>query len=123
MSNGWRRHSAVHTYIDATSDAVYDLIANVTRTGERSTVRVACTWLPGREPGGSAPTSAATTVRRPACAGAGSAKYRWPAGAGSSPSVPSRPAGTTAHVTPVSGATALSPRARGPVSPTSMKSS
>jgi hemerythrin-like domain-containing protein len=52
MPNGWRRQSAVDTYIDATPDAVYDLVADVTRTGERSTECVACTWLPGHEPAG-----------------------------------------------------------------------
>ncbi|HXW88242.1 MAG TPA: SRPBCC family protein [Streptosporangiaceae bacterium] len=51
MSSAWRRHSTVDTYIDATPDAVYDLVADVTRTGERSTECVACTWLPGHDAG------------------------------------------------------------------------
>jgi hypothetical protein len=51
MSKGWRRHSTVDTYVDTTPDAVYDLVADVTRSRERSTECVACTWLPGHEPG------------------------------------------------------------------------
>jgi hypothetical protein len=50
MSNGWRRQSTVDAYIGAAPDAVYDLVADVTRTGERSTECVACAWLPGRAP-------------------------------------------------------------------------
>jgi hypothetical protein len=51
MSKGWRRHSTVETYVETTPDTVYDLIADVTRSGVRSTECVACTWLPGHEPG------------------------------------------------------------------------
>ncbi len=51
MAKGWRSHNSVDTYIDAAPDEVYDLVADVTRSGERSRECVACTWLPGHEAG------------------------------------------------------------------------
>lgn len=47
----WRLEGSATVHIDATPDAVYDHIADVTRTGERSLECRAASWLPGPPPG------------------------------------------------------------------------
>jgi len=51
MSHAWRTDGAVEQYIDAAPADVYERIADVTETGDRSTECRSCTWLPGRDPG------------------------------------------------------------------------
>lgn len=47
----WRTSGSVETVIDAPPDAVYEAIADVTRTGERSAECHTAEWLPGSQPG------------------------------------------------------------------------
>jgi Polyketide cyclase / dehydrase and lipid transport len=51
MFEGWRTEGTVNLFIDATPEAIYWVLADVTGTGERSTECRSCTWLPGAEPG------------------------------------------------------------------------
>ncbi|MFC0453841.1 hemerythrin domain-containing protein [Rhodococcus jostii] len=47
----FRTEGAVSLHIDAAPRVLYDIIADVTRTGERSPECHTCTWLPGPPPG------------------------------------------------------------------------
>ncbi len=51
MSSGWQTGGAVELSIGASSENVYDRIADVTGTGNRSTECTRCEWLPGQPPG------------------------------------------------------------------------
>jgi hypothetical protein len=51
MAAPWRTDGAVELYVDASPAAVYDRVADVTRTRERSSECHTCEWLPGEEPG------------------------------------------------------------------------
>jgi hypothetical protein len=48
---GWRTTGSASVVIDAPADVVYDRIADVTRTGERSLECRGAQWLPGATPG------------------------------------------------------------------------
>jgi hypothetical protein len=47
----WQRRGSVECTIDASADAVYALVSDVTSTGERSSECKAADWLPGAAPG------------------------------------------------------------------------
>jgi uncharacterized protein YndB with AHSA1/START domain len=51
MPHEWRYEGAVERDIDAAPERVYELIADVTTTGERSVECRSCEWLPGAPPG------------------------------------------------------------------------
>jgi hypothetical protein len=51
MSSAWQRTGSVELYIAAPPEQVYDRVADVTRTGERSLECSRCEWLPGAAPG------------------------------------------------------------------------
>jgi hypothetical protein len=51
MTAGFRMQGAVDLFIAAPPAAVYDRIADVTATGERSTECRSCEWLTGAQPG------------------------------------------------------------------------
>ena len=51
VSAGWKTGGAVDLYIDARPEAMYDRIADVTGTGDRSLECSSCVWLPGAAPG------------------------------------------------------------------------
>ena len=46
-----RAEGSVELWIDAPAGQLYDAVADITRTGERSTECRSCSWLPGRSPG------------------------------------------------------------------------
>jgi hypothetical protein len=47
----WSRGGSVDCHIDATPDAVYAVVSDVTSTGDRSPECKTADWLPGHEPG------------------------------------------------------------------------
>ena len=47
VSRHWRTEGSVELFVDAPPAAVYDAVADVTRTGERSPECRAAEWLPG----------------------------------------------------------------------------
>lgn len=47
----FRTEGTVSLYIPAAPEELYDVVADVTRTGERSTECRSCRWLPGAAPG------------------------------------------------------------------------
>lgn len=51
MTAGWLTEGSVETFIAASPGDVYEAVADVTRTGERSEECHAAEWLPGTEPG------------------------------------------------------------------------
>ena len=48
----WRTDGSASLYVAAAADLVYDRVADITRTGERSLEATGAQWLPGRPPGG-----------------------------------------------------------------------
>ena len=51
MSTGWLTEGTVNLFIDATPEAVYRAVSDVTGTSGRSSECRNCTWLSGDEPG------------------------------------------------------------------------
>ena len=51
LQRSWRTEGSVDLWIDAPAGQLYDAVADVTRTGERSPECYACSWLPGRPRG------------------------------------------------------------------------
>ena len=51
MSAAWNTTGSVDLYIDARPDDIYDRIADVTGTGDRSLECSKCVWLPGAPAG------------------------------------------------------------------------
>jgi hypothetical protein len=51
MSSAWKTSGAVDLHIDAGPEELYDRIADVTGTGDRSLECSGCVWLPGASPG------------------------------------------------------------------------
>jgi hypothetical protein len=51
MSAAWKTSGAVDLYINAPPEELYDRIADVTGTGDRSLECSSCAWLPGAPPG------------------------------------------------------------------------
>jgi hypothetical protein len=51
MTQAWRYEGSVELCIAAPADAVYERIADVTATGDRSLETRSCEWLPGAAPG------------------------------------------------------------------------
>jgi hypothetical protein len=51
MSAEWKTAGAVELYIDARPEDIYDRIADVTGTGDRSLECSKCVWLPGAPAG------------------------------------------------------------------------
>lgn len=51
MSREWLRSGSVEQYVEAAPQDVYQHVADVTRTGERSDECHTAEWLPGSEPG------------------------------------------------------------------------
>src|SRR5262249_21515931 len=51
MGAAWKTSGAVDLYIKAPPEELYDRIAEVTRTGDRSLECSSCAWLPGASPG------------------------------------------------------------------------
>jgi Polyketide cyclase / dehydrase and lipid transport len=51
MATKWRVGGSVECHIEASPAAVYQRIADVTLTGNRSAECRSCAWLPGSEPG------------------------------------------------------------------------
>ncbi len=47
----WHAEGSVQLFIDAPPDRVYDAVADVTATGDRSLECQRCVWLPGAPPG------------------------------------------------------------------------
>ena len=50
MSAAWKTSGAVDLYINAPPEELYDRIADVTGTGDRSLECSSCAWLPGAPP-------------------------------------------------------------------------
>jgi hypothetical protein len=51
MSTAWKTSGAVDLFINARPEDLYDRIADVTGTGDRSLECSSCVWLPGASPG------------------------------------------------------------------------
>jgi hypothetical protein len=51
MSSTWNTSGSVDLYINARQEELYDRIADVTGTGDRSLECSSCEWLPGATPG------------------------------------------------------------------------
>ena len=51
MSTAWKTSGSVDLYINASPVELYDRVADVTGTGDRSLECSSCAWLPGASPG------------------------------------------------------------------------